>query len=144
MGRAHRGCHRAENQRAPIALRLLPNTVGHAKTELLLDISRQQARTCSIRGGLTRDQEGWSEVEPKNNHRRFKVVSAGAGLTAVVAMGALGVLASRASTDVQMWSEPEMTTGETVMQSTAEESPQTSVATPPFTFTTPEGFAVPH
>ncbi|ART68825.1 hypothetical protein BTO20_09690 [Mycobacterium dioxanotrophicus] len=87
---------------------------------------------------------GWSEVELKNNHRRLKTVSAGVGLAAVVAMGALGLLASGASGGVQMQSEPAMTTGQTVTQTTAEKSPETSVATPPFTFTTPEGFAVPH
>ncbi|MEE6168176.1 MULTISPECIES: hypothetical protein [unclassified Mycolicibacterium] len=83
-------------------------------------------------------------MELKTNHRRLKTVSAGIGLTAVAAMGALGLLASGASGDVQMQSEPEMTTGQTVTQTTAGKSPETSVATPPFTFTTPEGFAVPH
>lgn len=83
-------------------------------------------------------------MESKNNHRRLKAASAGIGLTAAAAMGALGVLASQAPAGVQIWSEPGMTTGETVTQTTAGEAPETSVATPPFTFTTPEGFAVPH
>lgn len=87
---------------------------------------------------------GWSEVELNTNHKQLKAVSAGVGLVAVVAMGAFGVLASHAPAGVQMWSEPEMTTGETVTQTTDEEAPETSVATPPFTVTTPEGFAVPH
>lgn len=37
-----------------------------------------------------------------------------------------------------------MQTGATVTQSTPATAPETSVATPLFTFTTPEGFAVPH
>ena len=93
---------------------------------------------------LTRDQEGWSEVESKKNHNQFKAISAGIGLTAAVAMGTLGVLATGASAGRQVWSEPEMTTGETVTRSTDGGAPETSVATPPVTFTTPEGFAVPH
>ncbi|WP_245839784.1 hypothetical protein [Mycobacterium aquaticum] len=83
-------------------------------------------------------------MQLKNDHRRLKTVSAGVGLAAVVAMGAVGLLASGASGGLQMQSQPEMTTGQTVTQTTAEKSPATSVATPPFTFTTPEGFAVPH
>ncbi|GAS86278.1 hypothetical protein [Mycolicibacterium brisbanense] len=83
-------------------------------------------------------------MQLKNNQRRLKTVSAGVGLAAVVAMGAVGLLASGASGGLQMQSQPEMTTGQTVTQTTAEKSPATSVATPPFTFTTPEGFAVPH
>ncbi|WP_458316774.1 hypothetical protein [Mycolicibacterium brisbanense] len=83
-------------------------------------------------------------MELKTNHRRLKTVSAGIGLAAVAAMAALGLFASGVSGGVQMQSEPEMTTGQTVTQTTAGKSPETSVATPPFTFTTPEGFAVPH
>jgi hypothetical protein len=93
---------------------------------------------------LTRDQVGWSEVKLKNNHKPLKVVSAGLGVSAVVAMGALGVWASQAPAGGQMWSEPEMTTGQTVTETTPGDAPETSEATPPFTFTTPEGFAVPH
>lgn len=37
-----------------------------------------------------------------------------------------------------------MQTGATVTQSTAPTAPETSMAKPFFTFTTPEGFAVPH
>ncbi|WP_018599059.1 hypothetical protein [Mycobacterium sp. 155] len=83
-------------------------------------------------------------MELKKNRKRLKTVSAGVGLVAAAAMGTVGVLASQAPAGVQMWSEPEMTTGETVTETTAGEAPETSVATPPFTFTTPEGFAVPH
>lgn len=37
-----------------------------------------------------------------------------------------------------------METGATVTQSAPSSAPETSVAKPLFTFTTPEGFAVPH
>ncbi len=37
-----------------------------------------------------------------------------------------------------------MNTGATITESTPANAPETSVAKPPFTFTTPEGFAVPH
>ncbi len=80
----------------------------------------------------------------KKNRKRLRTVSAGIGLAAAAAMGTVGVLASQAPAGIQIWSEPGMTTGETVTQTTAGAAPETSVATPPFTFTTPEGFAVPH
>lgn len=83
-------------------------------------------------------------METKHNRRQFKAVSAGIGLTAAIAMAVLGVLVSRAPAGAQNWIEGPMETGATVTQSTPATEPETSVAKPPFTFTTPEGFAVPH
>ncbi|BDY26122.1 hypothetical protein MMAG44476_37743 [Mycolicibacterium mageritense DSM 44476 = CIP 104973] len=85
---------------------------------------------------------GWSEVHLK---KRLKLLSAVAGLTAAVSMGVLGAVASQASAGAQHnWIEAPMNTGATITESTPAKAPETSVAKPPFTFTTPEGFAVPH
>lgn len=83
-------------------------------------------------------------MDSKNNRRRLKTASAGIGLTAAAAMAVLGVLVSTTPAGAQDWSLAPMETGATMTQSTAPTAPETSVAKPPFTFTTPEGFAVPH
>ncbi|AKS33103.1 hypothetical protein [Mycolicibacterium goodii] len=75
---------------------------------------------------------------------RFKIVSGVVGLAAVVAMGALGATASYAPGDTPGIASGTMQTGATITQSTAANAPETSIAKPFFTFTTPEGFAVPH
>lgn len=83
-------------------------------------------------------------MNSNNKRTQLKSWSAGIGLTAVAAMAVLGVLTSQAPAEAQNWIEAPMTTGATVTQSTAENAPEISMAKPPFTFTTPEGFAVPH
>ncbi|MBU8811439.1 hypothetical protein KL953_21395 [Mycolicibacterium goodii] len=89
---------------------------------------------------------GWSEVYSKTQKFKahFKIVSGIAGLSAVVAMGALGVVAGHAPDHGPDYAMGSMQTGATVTQSTAPTAPETSMAKPFFTFTTPEGFAVPH
>ncbi|MHC9294027.1 hypothetical protein ACRCUN_16320 [Mycobacterium sp. LTG2003] len=83
-------------------------------------------------------------MDSNKNRRQFKTVSAGIGLTAAGALAVLGVLMSQSPAGTQNWSQAPMETGATVTQSTPATEPETSVAKPPFTFTTPEGFAVPH
>ena len=89
------------------------------------------------KGRLTNRKE-WSEVRSK----RFKVLSATAGATAILAMGALTVTFSDVS--VAQPPEPappgpvttsEVTTGETITETVAPEAPETSAATPPITTT---------
>jgi hypothetical protein len=77
--------------------------------------------------------------------QRFKKLSAIAGATALVAMVLLGLGFSQnegaTGSDI---SSPEATLGVTATTTTPPLEPVTSKATPPFTFTTPSGFAVPH
>jgi hypothetical protein len=73
-----------------------------------------------------------------------KLVSAVIGASALVVMGVLTVALGGEPTGSQNLVQPAMTTGETSTESTAPMELETSVAEPPFTFTTPEGFAVPH
>jgi hypothetical protein len=77
--------------------------------------------------------------------QRVKKLSAVAGATAFVAMVLLGVgsTQNQASTGTAS-SEPAATLGETVTTTTPPTEPVTTKATPPFTFTTPSGFAAPH
>jgi len=75
---------------------------------------------------------------------RFKIVSGIVGMAAVIAMAALGVMSSYAPDNGPDYAMGPMQTGATVTQSTAASAPETSIAKPPFTWTTPEGFAVPH
>lgn len=82
------------------------------------------------------------------NVTRLKKVSAGVGGGAVVAMGVLAVAGGEVShADPQppgpVTTTP-VTTGETVTETTAVETTEPTVYEPPFTFTTPSGFAVPH
>jgi hypothetical protein len=81
----------------------------------------------------------WSEVKS----RQLKLVSAGIGASAVVAMTALGVALAKAPSGTSNISEPEITTGETVTTTTGQTEIPTSVAEPPVTATPPEGFAMP-
>lgn len=67
------------------------------------------------------------------------------GIGAVVAMGALSfTLSQQQAGTTTTVSDPQATLGETVTTTTPPSQPETSQATPPFTFTTPSGFAVPH
>jgi len=77
--------------------------------------------------------------------QRFKKLSAIAGASAFVAMVLLGVgfAQNQASTGTAI-SGPAATLGETATTTTPPAEPVTSKATPPFTFTTPSGFAAPH
>jgi hypothetical protein len=75
---------------------------------------------------------------------RFKIVSGVVGAAAAVILAVIGVTASKTPAQAQDWAQGTMQTGATVTQSTPATAPETSVATPLFTFTTPEGFAVPH
>jgi hypothetical protein len=81
---------------------------------------------------------GWSEV----TSNQLKVVAAGIGASALVAMGAFTVVFSQppASTSpVQNAGMSEMTLGETVTTTAATEL-KTSIAHPTVTASTPEGF----
>jgi hypothetical protein len=80
--------------------------------------------------------------------QRFKKLSAVAGASAFVAMVLLGVgfAQNQASTGTANTgtASPGATLGETATTTTPPAEPVTSKATPPFTFTTPSGFAAPH
>jgi hypothetical protein len=77
--------------------------------------------------------------------QRFKVLAAMVGAGAVIAMGALSLtLGQHGFGSATTVSDPTATLGETVTTTTPPSQPVTSQATPPFTFTTPSGFAVPH
>jgi hypothetical protein len=76
---------------------------------------------------------------------KFKSLSAVVGVSAVVIMGALTIGVSQQQPHTgTLVSDPTATIGETVTSTTGQTELETSVATPPFTFTTPSGFAVPH
>jgi hypothetical protein len=79
----------------------------------------------------------WSEVKSS----QLKVLAAGVGASAVVAMGALTVVFGEAPAGTGTVGEgPEITLGETVTTTTPPSKPETSVATPEVTASTPEGF----
>jgi hypothetical protein len=79
----------------------------------------------------------WSKV--KTN--QLKVVAAGVGASAIVAMGALTVMFSNEPAQTGTVSEGiTLTLGETTTSTTAPTEIQTSVATPMVTASTPEGF----
>lgn len=78
------------------------------------------------------------------NSKQVKLISATLGAGAVVAMGALTVAVSDANAagPEHVPASPELTTGETSTETTAPESPETSIAVPPITtppFTIPTG-----
>jgi hypothetical protein len=84
---------------------------------------------------------GWSTV--KSN--KFKLLSGVVGASAVVTMVALTVAVGQQPEEGRVVSEdPTATIGETVTSTAGQTELETSVATPPFTFTTPPGFAAPH
>ncbi|MEN4473561.1 hypothetical protein [Mycolicibacterium cosmeticum] len=82
------------------------------------------------------------------NVSKLKLLSAGVGGGAAVAMGVLAVGGGEVSRADPLPPGPVTTTpvtiGETVTETTAVESPEPTVFEPPVTFTTPSGFAVPH
>ena len=77
--------------------------------------------------------------------QQFKKLSAIAGASAFVVMAVLsvGVAQNWQGTGTAI-SDPGATLGETATTTTPPPEPATPRATPPFTFTTPSGFAVPH
>lgn len=78
----------------------------------------------------------------------MKLLSAGAGAGAVLAMGVLSIVGGEVSRADPAAPGPVTTTpvtiGETVTETTAVQSTEPTVYSPPVTFTTPSGFAVPH
>jgi hypothetical protein len=76
----------------------------------------------------------WSEV----NSSQLKLVAAGIGAGALVSMGALTVVFSDAPGSINKASE--ITLGETTTSTTAPSAPETSIATPMVTASTPQGF----
>jgi hypothetical protein len=77
--------------------------------------------------------------------KQFKLLSAAVGGSAVLTMAVLSVgLGHDQSRTGTVVSDPTATLGETVTTTTPPSKPETSQATPPFTFTTPSGFATPH
>ena len=79
----------------------------------------------------------WSKV----NSSQLKLAAAGIGAGALVGMGALTVVIGEAPGSIG--EGPEITLGETTTSTTAPSEVETSIATPPVTATTPEGFATP-
>jgi hypothetical protein len=79
-----------------------------------------------------------------NQHKSVKLLSAVIGVSAVVAMAALGLIFGDVSS-----AEPEQVvgpvapqaTGQTITTTTPPPAPETSVASPTVTATTPSGFA---
>ena len=76
--------------------------------------------------------------------QQFKKMSAVAGASAFAAMAALGVGLAHNDAQIGTASSGAATLGETATTTTPPAQPVTSKATPPFTFTTPSGFATPH
>jgi len=76
---------------------------------------------------------------------QLKKISAVAGASAFGVMVVLGVGLAQHQVAAGSVSAPSgATLGETATTTTPPAEPVTSKATPPFTFTTPSGFAVPH
>ena len=79
-----------------------------------------------------------------NQQKRVKLLSAGLGVSAVVALGALGVIFG----DVTSSAQPAQVGGpvapqapeQTITTTTPPAAPETSVASPSVTATTPSGF----
>lgn len=78
------------------------------------------------------------------SNRQLKMFAAAMGIVAAGTAVAVGAMANNGSTEAQNWIQSPMETGVTVTQSEPGNTPEVKEATPPFTFTTPEGFAVPH
>ncbi|PJK19354.1 hypothetical protein CSX11_26760 [Mycobacterium goodii] len=91
---------------------------------------------------------GGEHVSSAENRRGVKVAAAGVGAAGALAMAVVGLGAAQglagAQDNVQEPSEPALTTGETITLTTPPTSPETSMATPSVSVTTPSGFATPH
>ena len=76
----------------------------------------------------------WSKVKPS----QLKLMAAGIGASAIVAMGALTVVFS--DTPGSIGEGPELTLGETITETVAPTELATTFATPPVTADRPDGF----
>ncbi|MGV0745566.1 hypothetical protein [Mycolicibacterium sp. XJ870] len=84
-------------------------------------------------------------MDSEKNRQQLKLAAAGVGAAAGLAMAVVGLGMSEGLAGAQNNVEPPaITTGETITQTTPPTSPETSMATPPISVTTPSGFAVPH
>ena len=86
-------------------------------------------------------------VHSRNSHRELKLISAVVGMGATVVMAALGIGLSGAlatAQDDDQAQSPVASTGETVTETRPAKSPETSLASPAVSATTPSGFATPH
>jgi hypothetical protein len=88
-------------------------------------------------GGPPETEMEWSEVTSK----QFKLVSAGIGAGALVAMGVVGFAVSEAPSGTgSFMSVAELTLGETTTETNAPLELETSVASPTVTAEPPAGF----
>jgi hypothetical protein len=86
---------------------------------------------------MTSDRMEWSEVKSK----QLKLVAAGIGASAAIAMGALGMLfAGEPNSAGSVSKGPEITMGETTTGSVAPTELATTFVTPPVTAERPDGF----
>lgn len=74
------------------------------------------------------------------NSRKLKLISATAGASAVVAMGALTATLSEENASTTIVSDPEITLGGTTTIEKAATAPETSLAVPEVTAEVPCGF----
>ncbi len=74
------------------------------------------------------------------NSRKLKMISATAGASAIVAMGALTMGLSSDNSEATIVSDPEMTLGETSTVEKAATTPETTLAVPEVTAEVPDGF----
>ncbi|MGV9799305.1 hypothetical protein ACWDTP_14765 [Mycobacterium sp. NPDC003449] len=82
---------------------------------------------------------------PTKNRHEWKLAAAGIGAAAGLAMLGVGLAGGGGMASAEDPTEPApVTTGETVTETTPPTSPETSVATPSVSVTTPSGFATPH
>jgi hypothetical protein len=77
---------------------------------------------------------------PQMNSRKLKLVSAAAGASAVISMGAMTAALSQDSGSTTVISNPEMTLGETSTVQKAATTLETTVAVPSVTAEKPDGF----
>lgn len=77
------------------------------------------------------------------NSRKLKLISAAAGASAVVAMGALTATLGDDSSSTRVVSDPEMTLGETSTIEKAATEVETSLAVPEVKAEPPDGFGPP-
>lgn len=89
-----------------------------------------------------------NHVSSAKNRRGFKIAAASFGVTGVLAMAVVGLGAAQGFAEPDDTGppppEPGITTGETITTTTPPTSPETSMATPSVSATTPSGFAEPH
>ncbi|ULN68727.1 hypothetical protein KZ782_24210 [Mycolicibacterium smegmatis] len=89
-----------------------------------------------------------NHVSSAKSRRGFKIAAASFGAAGALAMAVVGLGAAQGLAEPDdtgtLPPEPAITTGETITETTAPTSPETSVATPSVSATTPSGFAEPH